>query len=135
METNIWGGSTCWIWSTSWSKDEERFMRGDLHLGHGKRDFWKWKRIIPKAIGHFQRNFHKTFFPREKHVGLSSNKKKEPPRPKSSLGVNPKQNTCHKKNYFERESSLGENFKSPPSNQIKVWKSQIKFWVSQHLPP
>ena len=41
MEINIWRGSTCCSWGTPWSKGGERFIGGDLHLGHGKRDFFE----------------------------------------------------------------------------------------------
>ena len=61
-------------------------MRGDLHLGHGKRDFFEsGKGSFQKPQG-FSKEFSKDIFPSEKHFGLSPNKNKEPPRPKSSLG-------------------------------------------------
>ena len=61
-------------------------MEEDLHIGHGKRDLLKVEKIIPKAIGLFKGIVKRHFFPREKYFGLSPNKRKEPPRPKSSLG-------------------------------------------------
>ena len=81
-------------------------MRGDLHLGHGKRDFLKVERIIPKVIGLFKRIFKRSFFQVKGILVLSPNKKGKPPRPKIKSWVNPKQNTCHKRKHFERESFL-----------------------------
>ena len=96
METKIWRGSTCWIWFISWSKDGERLMGGDFHLGHGKRDFWNGKKITPKAIGLFKR-FFKRNFPNEKHLVLSPNKMEKPPRPKIKSWVNPNKTFVIKK--------------------------------------
>ena len=51
METNIWRGSTCWIWRITLYKGGERLLGGDFHLGHGKRNFAKGKRSLKMPYG------------------------------------------------------------------------------------
>ena len=87
-------------------------MGVDFHLGHGKRDFWKGEKDHSNTIGPFKR-FFKGIFPSEKHLVLSPHKKEKTSKTKIKSWVNPKQNTCHKKN-FERESSPEENLNNLP---------------------
>ena len=47
--------------------------------------FESGKGPFQKLIGPFSKKFLKGIFPREKHFGLSPNKRGKPPRPKSSF--------------------------------------------------
>ena len=86
-------------------------MGVDFHLCHGKRDFWKGEKDHSNTIGPFKRFSKGLFFFQVKSIlVLSPNKNGKPPRPRTKSWVNPKQNTCHKRKYFEREST-SENFK------------------------
>ena len=80
--------------------------------------FLKVERIIPKAIGLFKRIFKKEIFPSERYLVLSPNKKEKPPRPKIKSWVNPKQNTCHKKNFIWE----GEFFRRKNLNHLPQTK-------------
>ena len=109
MKINAWRGSTCWIWSISWSKDEERFLGGNFHLGHGKKDFWKGQKITPKAIGYLK-DFQKRYFSKWKTLEPKWDEK--PPRPTIKSWV------VTKEIFWEGEF-FRRKFKYPPQIQIK----------------